>query len=59
MQEKEINKDVSITDSNCTVDSKISLTPKTGRFCEREFLRYLSYLELCYFNHKLKTFPLL
>ena len=33
-------------------------TPKGGRFCEENFLRYL---DLCYVNptcHKLKTIPL-
>ena len=43
----------------CTNGSKISFTPKGGRFCEDNFLRYLG---LCYVNpthHKLKTSPLL
>ena len=43
----------------CNIGSKISFTPKGGRFCEENFLRYLDF---CYVNpvyHKLKTFPLL
>ena len=42
----------------CTIGSKISFTPKEGRFCEENFLRYL---DLCYVNpsyHILKTYTL-
>ena len=32
----------------CTIDSKISFTPKVGRFGEENFLRYLGLSMLCY-----------
>ena len=45
--------------NSAIIDSKIPFTPKGGRFCEENFLRYL---DLCYVNpayYKLKTFSLL